>query len=109
MKVIDLEVLKDVLKGVIPEDNSEIIEHIMSKSFDHDEPTVQDQIDAAVKEAVEAANKQAKVDYAKQLHDMFFNGTKPEAKEGELQGEALRGNIEEQQPVDDIFQTVENN
>ena len=105
-KVIDVTVLQEVLKDVIPEDNTEIIETIMGKSFETEPQDIQPKIDEAVKQAVETAQKEAQATYAKQLHDMFFNGERP-ADEG-VKGDELRGSAEEKnEPVPDIFVPVE--
>ena len=107
-KVIDVSVLQEVLKDVLPEDNTNVIETIMSKSFETEPQDIQPKIDEAVKTAVEAAQKEAQTTYAKQLHDMFFNGEKPDAPEGDVKGADLRGTLEpENATVPDIFVPVE--
>lgn len=102
-KMIDIEVLKPLIKDLIPEDNTEIIEGIMSASVDSDDDNVQSKID----EAVATAQKEAQDNYAKQLHDMFFNGVKPEQAQGTQVGEDLRGTETKNEPAPDIFVTEE--
>lgn len=102
-KMIDVEVLKPLLKDFIPEDNTSVIEGIMASAVDTDDNAIQSKID----EAVATAQNEAKASYAKQLHDMFFNGVVPEQAQGEQVGESLRGTENETDNVPDIFITEE--
>lgn len=89
-KMIDVEALKPLLKDFIPADNTSVIEGIMAASVDTDDAVVQLKID----EAVESAKKEAASNYAKQLHEMFFNGVKPEGVENTTTGDPLNGTVE---------------
>lgn len=99
-KVIDVEALKPLLKDFIPADNTSVIEGIMAASVDTDDTAVQSKID----EAVAAAQKEAADNYAKQLHDMFFNGIKPENVDNTVTGDPLKG-AEEPKAAPNIFVT----
>lgn len=98
-KMIDIEALKPLIKELIPNDDTKVIEGIMAACVDTDETAIQSKID----EAVTAAKTEAQNSYAKQLHEMFFNGVKPEQPQGTQVGENLRGAEQEQEPVADIF------
>ena len=89
-KVIDIEALKPLIKDLIPEDNTTVIEGIMAACVDTDDSAVQSKID----EAVATAQKEAADTYAKQLHDMFFNGIKPEGVDNTVTGDPLKGTVE---------------
>ena len=99
-KVIDIEALKPLIKDLIPEDNTTVIEGIMAASVDTDEAAIQTKID----EAVATAQKEAADNYAKQLHDMFFNGIKPESMDNTVTGDPLNGTVE-QKTAPNIFVT----
>ena len=99
-KVIDVEALKPLLKDFIPSDNTSVIEGIMAASVDTDDTAVQSKID----EAVAAAQKEAADNYAKQLHDMFFNGIKPENVDNTVTGDPLKGAVVPK-PAPNIFVT----
>lgn len=87
-KMIDIEALKPLLKDFIPDDNTTVIEGIMAASVDTDDAAIQSKID----EAVESAKKEAANNYAKQLHDTFFNGIIPKEKESNTTtGDPLNG------------------
>ena len=47
-----------------------------------------------IDEAVATAQKEAADTYAKQLHDMFFNGIKPESMDNTVTGDPLKGTVE---------------
>ena len=89
-KVIDIEALKPLIKDLIPEDNTTVIEGIMAACVDTDDAAVQSKID----EAVANAQKEAADTYAKQLHDMFFNDIKPEGMDNTVTGDPLKGTVE---------------
>ena len=99
-KMIDVEALKPLLKDFIPADNTSVIEGIMAASVDTDDAAVQTRID----EAVATAQKEAADNYAKQLHDMFFNGIKPENVDNTVTGDPLNG-TGENKPAASIFVT----
>ena len=107
-KMIDVEALKPLLKDFIPADNTSVIEGIMAASVDTDDAAVQTRIDEAVQtridEAVATAQKEAADNYAKQLHDMFFNGIKPENVDNTVTGDPLNG-TGENKPAASIFVT----
>lgn len=86
-KMIDIEALKPLLKDFIPDDDTTVIEGIMAASVDTDDAAVQSKID----EAVESAKKESASNYVKQLHDMFFNGIKPDVEENTTTGKPLNG------------------
>lgn len=68
-KVINIEDLKPILAAVLTEENSTgVIEGVMEKAVDYDEDAIQGRID----EAVNAAKEEAKAEYSKKVHDMFF-------------------------------------
>lgn len=89
-KMIDIEALKPLLKDFIPDDNTSVIEGIMAASVDNDDAAIQSKID----EAVESAKKESADNYVKQLHDMFFNGIKPNVEESTTTGDPLKGTTE---------------
>lgn len=78
-KMVDIEKLKPLLNGILTEENEpSFIEGVMGIAVDYDEKAVQGRID----EAVNAAKAEAKADYSKKLHDMFFGGaTEDKAEE----------------------------
>lgn len=68
-KVISIDDLKPILAEVLTEENSTgVIEGVMAKAVDYDEDSIQGRID----EAVNAARDEAKAEYSKKVHDMFF-------------------------------------
>lgn len=99
-KMVDIEALKPLLKDFIPDDDTSVIEGIMAASVDTDDAAIQAKID----EAVESAKKESASNYVKQLHDMFFNGIKPEVEENTTTGDPLKG-TDEHKTAPDIFVT----
>ena len=68
-KMIDIEKLKPLLNGVLTEENeTSFLEGVIAESVDYDDKAVQSRIDSEV----EKARAEAKADYSKKLHDMFF-------------------------------------
>ena len=97
-KMIDVEVLKPLLKDFIPDDNTSVIEGIVAASVDTDDGAIQ----LKIEEAVESAKKDAESNYAKQIHDMFFNGIKPNEPDNTTIGGPLNGSAEPKS-APDIF------
>ena len=89
-KMVDIEALKPLLKELIPDDDTSVIEGIMAASVDTDDAAIQLKID----EAVETAKKESADNYVKQLHEMFFNGVKPNVEENTTTGDPLKGTDE---------------
>lgn len=69
-KVIKVDVLKEILKDILPVDEkgTAAIENIMSKAEDFDE----DAVTARINEATEKAKAEAASEYNQKLHDAFF-------------------------------------
>ena len=101
-KMIDVEVLKPLLKDFIPDDNTSVIEGILAASVDND--TDEGVMQLKIDEAVESAKKEAASNYAKQIHDMFFNGIKPNETDNTTIGGPLNGSAEPKS-APDIFVT----
>lgn len=101
-KMIDVEVLKEALKDVIPVDEAgtKALETIMEKSVDYDEEAV----NARITEAETKAKAEAQAEYAQKLHDTFFAPAKAEGSEGADQ--QIKDEPEKVEPVD-IFDIVE--
>lgn len=101
-KVIKVDVLKEVLKDIIPVDEkgTAALEAIMEHSEDFDE----DAINARITEASEKAKAEASSEYAKKVHEMFFT---PSSLPEDLKNDPPAGKTDPDPAIDDIWEKIE--
>lgn len=103
-KVVDIEKLKPLLKGVLTEENeATFIEGLLGIAEDYDEAAINSRID----EAVASAKAEEQKAYSAKLHDMFFGNAKPEGTGESIDDSKTDPEINGgTQEVADIFEEV---
>lgn len=103
-KMIKIDLLREVLKDVIPvdENGTKALEAIMEKAEDFDEETV----NTKIAEAQAKAKEEAQAEYAQKLHDAFFNPSAAKSDEVAGADQQIHNEPEKVEPVN-IFDIVE--